>query len=413
MNTAVDSLRIKFDGYAYVPLFLSRRIENFYLGRMVDSWGGRHILRGRLPNDNSIVLVSNDYLNLASHPYVLREQARSLLTDGSGILMSAIFLHGPNLQSDVEREYAARFYSEAAIFCQSGWAANVGLIQSIASEKTPVYLDFLAHMSLWEGAISAGSQTFAFRHNDAGSLRKLIDRHGPGVVAIDSVYSTNGSICRLDELVDIARHSGCVIVVDESHAIGTHGPKGAGLVVEAGLCDQVHFRTASLAKAFAGRGGVIFCPDKFKDYFAFTSRPAIFSSALLPHELVGFRAILKTVSEADDRRNRLHYNAAYLRKGLLELGYNVSDSESQIIALEAGPESQTMILRDALEARGVFGSVFCDPATPKNRSLVRLSVHSELTQDQLDHILRVCHDIRDEVDLANWPSTRRMRRREK
>ena len=179
--------------------------------------------------------------------------------------------------------------------------------------------------------------------------------------------------------------------------------------MELGLTSRVHFRTASLAKAFAGRAGIVTCSGRIAEFLKYTANPAIFSSGLLPHELAGLEATLKVIVRSDDRRRRLHRNADYLRSGLSELGYNLELSEAQILGLEAGPELATMKLRDALEARGVFGSVFCAPATPKNRSLIRFTVNSELTHAELDRVIEVCAEIRDEVDLANWPSTRRRR----
>jgi CAI-1 autoinducer synthase len=238
-------------------------------------------------------------------------------------------------------------------------------------------------------------------------------RHGPGVIVVDTVYSTNGSVCPLREIAEIAALRGCVLVADESHSLGTHGPNGEGLVVELGLTNRVHFRTASLAKAFAARAGFIACAAHFTDYFKFESLPAIFSSTLLPHEVAGLAATLDVIRTEGWRREKLRANAAYVRAGLDRLGYNLHDSQSQIIALEPGTEQQTILLRDALEERGIFGSVFCAPATPKNRSMVRLSLNSALKQQELDRILDACRDIRAKTGFDQWPSTRRRRNEER
>jgi CAI-1 autoinducer synthase len=168
------------------------------------------------------------------------------------------------------------------------------------------------------------------------------------------------------------------------------------------------FRTASLAKAFAGRAGIITCPKGFSEYFKFTSKPAIFSSALLPYEIAGLDKMLDLILVADKRRQRLHFNADYLREGLSALGYNIEDSQSQIIGIEAGTEWQTMVLKDALESSDVFGSVFCAPATAKKRALVRLSVNSSLTDSQLMDIINVFKKIRGDVELDKWRSTQRL-----
>jgi CAI-1 autoinducer synthase len=224
------------------------------------------------------------------------------------------------------------------------------------------------------------------------------------------VYSTNGSVAPLHELADIAERSGSILVVDESHSLGTHGPRGAGLVVAEGLAERVHFRTASLAKAFAGRAGLLTCPAAFKSYFMSTSRPAIFSSCLLRHELSWFHAALDFISAADERRATLMARSGQLRRGLDALGYNVSDGTEQIIALEAGTEPATLVLRQALDRRGVYGSVFCAPATARNRALVRLTVNSGLSEDDIARVIAACAEMREEVDLARWSSTRRRSR---
>ena len=180
--------------------------------------------------------------------------------------MSAIFLQEKNLQSTFEEKLAKYVGFEDSILCQSGWVANVGLIQSIADKNTPVYIDMITHMSLWEGIKSAGAKAYPFRHNDYKHLERLIKSHGTGIVLMDSVYSTNGNVGKITEIVGIANKYDCVMVVDESHSLGTHGYKGSGLVAELGLTDKVDFVTASLAKAFAGRAGAIICSKEFTKY---------------------------------------------------------------------------------------------------------------------------------------------------
>lgn len=393
------------------PSFLQERVDHYYRERVEKTWGGGHIMRGREPGKDAIVLVSNDYLSIADHPEILNTQARVLTSEGNGLLMSGIFLHGDDdPQLALEQSFADFLGSESSILCQSGWCANTGLLQSIADSSVPVYVDLLAHMSLHEGIASAGATARVFRHNDVEHMERLIQRHGPGVIVVDSVYSTNGSIAPLTDIAAVALAHNCVLVVDESHSLGTHGENGEGLVCELGLTDQVHFRTASLAKAFAGRAGLITCSARFSEYFKFTSRPAIFSSTLLRHEVAAMAATLDVVRQEGWRRRRLHRNADYLRTELSALGYNLEGCASQIIALEAGTEQQTIVLRDALERRNVFGSVFCAPATATNRSLIRLSVNASLCRWQLERIVDACADMREEVGLSDWPSTRRLRR---
>jgi len=394
---------------AALPAFLATRVDRYYQERVHQSWSGGHIMMGRTPGSDALHLSSNDYLSIARHPEIIDAVCASMRAEGNGLLMSGIFLHDDECpQLRLENRFAAYMDAEAGVLCQSGFAANTGLIQSIADEKTPVYVDMMAHMSLWEGIRSAGAKPISFLHNDVDHLEQRIQRNGPGVVIVDSVYSNNGSVAPLEAIAEVCAEHDCVFVVDESHSLGTHGPHGAGLVVELGLTDRVHFRTASLAKAFAGRAGFIACSRRFQEYFKFEALPAIFSSTLLPHEVAGLAATLEVIERDDWRRMRLVSNACYVRARLTELGYNLNGSEAQIVALEAGPEQQTIALRDALEARGIFGSVFCAPATAQNRSLVRISLNAALSEPELERFVDVCETIRDEVDMRNWPSTRRL-----
>lgn len=393
----------------HIPAFLQRRIDHFYQQRLALDWGGRHIMAGNIPKDDDIVLMSNDYLALAQHPDILKAQIKSIEDSGNGMLMSAIFLNGPNEHERFETAMAEFMQCDTTVVSQSGWTANTGLMEALADENTPVYIDFFAHVSLWEGVHAARATPYPFRHNDPAHLARLIAEHGPGVIVVDSVYSTNGSIAQLAELAEVATRTGCVFVVDESHSLGTHGPHGEGLVVALGLTEQVHFRTASLAKAFAARGGIVAAHREFVNYFRSTSSPAIFSSTLLPHELAGLSKTLEVIRDADNRRARLHEIAAHMRTEIDALGYNLRESEAQIIALEAGSELDVMHLRDVLEENGLFGAIFCPPATPRNRALVRLSLHSAMTDEQVERTLRILTDTREASGMWNWPSTRRKR----
>lgn len=393
-----------------LPAFVGRRMDEHYVTRVQELLGGEHLHVWKPAEAGAIMLAGNDYLCISGESKLLNAQARCLAGNQGGMLMSSVFLQEGSTQHRLEAKLAAYMGAEDGVLAQSGWAANVGLLQTIAEPGIPVYLDMMAHASLWEGVQSAQATAVPFLHNDASHLARQVDKHGPGIIVVDALYSTNGSIAPLHEMVRIAEASGSILIVDESHSLGTHGPHGAGLVVELGLQERVHFRTASLAKAFAGRAGFLTCSSHFKGYFLSASRPAIFSSCLLEHELAWFDAALDLIAQADARRAALKHTTRVVRAGLTELGYNVSDGSEQIIALEAGPEPKTLALRKALEKRGVYGAVFCAPATAKNRSLVRLTLNSGITAEATARLLDACADMRREVDLDSWSSTRRSRR---
>ncbi len=389
------------------PEFLENKLIECDRELFLPRKNGKPLVVGDLaPGPGAIILQSNDYLNISNHPEIRKAQIDILSNTESEPVMSAVFFHDDSPNHCFEREMAEFAGFESSIVCQSGWAANVGLMQVIADKTTPVYIDFFTHMSLWEGIKVSGATPRSFRHNDPEHLERLIREYGQGIIMLDSLYSTIGDIAPLREIIEIAERYECITIVDESHSLGTHGPHGSGLVAEFGLTDKVHFITGSLAKAFAGRAGIIICSSRFAKYYPYMAFPAIFSSALLAHEIAGLRATIRVIRESDDRRAKLRENAKFFRDGLDALGYNIA-SQSQIISIECGLESDTELMRDALEKRNVFGSVFMTPATPKTRSLMRFSLHSGLEKQELQNVLEICAEIRDEIGMWNWKSTKR------
>ncbi|MHA6761111.1 alpha-hydroxyketone-type quorum-sensing autoinducer synthase [Streptacidiphilus sp. PAMC 29251] len=371
-------------------------------------WGGP-IYRGRArPEPGDLVLMSNDYLSLGSAPDVIEAQVNSLLRNGNGLMMSGAFTGDADPQRALEQRLAEFMQAPATMLCQSGWAANVGLLQAIAPTGSSVYVDATAHMSLWAGIEAAEAIPRPFPHNDLEYLERLVGRHGPGVIAVDALYSVTGDLCPLAELVAVAERTGCAVIADESHTLGVLGPQGAGLTVALGLADRVAYRTASLAKAFAGRAGLVACSRRTADYLPFHSHGAIFSSTLLPHDLAGLGAVLNRILTADDRRERLVRQSAALRRGLTALGYNIAPSESWIVPLQPGTERQISLLQHLLDGEGVFAAPFIPPAVGNNRCVHRISVHSEVTDAELDRVLDACALVRDKVGVREWKSTRRL-----
>ena len=391
---------------------LRARLESDFRDRWEKEWGSRLPTQGRPPGPEAVRLDGNDYLAVTGHPAIVQAQVDSLRHNREFVVQSVVFQHDGSPTSRLEAALASHLGKQRAMLCQSGYAANLGLLQVIADAHTPVYLDSLAHMSLWEGVRAASAPAHAFRHNDPEHFARMAKRHGPGLVIVDSVYSTTGALCPLAEMVDAAEQHGCMILVDESHSLGTHGPEGRGLCTELGLTHRVHFITASLAKAFAGRAGVFTVPEELRAFMVAHSFPGIFSSCLLPHEVAGLAATLDVVRASDEARAQLRRNTQRVRGALADAGYPIHQGSEQIIALEAGTEVDMLKLRDALEARGVFGAVFCAPATSRNRAMVRLTLNAGLTAAEMDHVEAVAREIAPLVKPWDWPIARRQRARQ-
>ncbi|OEE94717.1 alpha-hydroxyketone-type quorum-sensing autoinducer synthase [Vibrio crassostreae] len=374
-----------------LPSFIEERL-NFYIQDLItQNQSQKHLVLGKRPQRNSVVMQSNDYLALSHNKPIQEAHQAAIVEQDDNVVMSAIFLQDEQSKPAFETELANYVGMESCLLSQSGWAANIGLLQTICPPGTPVYIDFLAHMSLWEGIRAAGAVAHPFMHNNMNHLRKQLERHGSGVIVVDSVYSTIGTIAPLRDIYEMAQEFDCAVVVDESHSLGTHGENGAGLVQALGLTNQVDFITVSLAKTFAYRAGAILGPKQLSRTLPFVAYPAIFSSTVLPQEVVRLEKTLEVIKGAEDKREALFNRAKSLTTGLKRIGFNIR-SESQIVALECGNERNTERVRDFLEERDVFGAVFCRPATGKNKNIIRFSVNADMTPRDIDHVLTVCHE---------------------
>ncbi|MCG9543888.1 quorum-sensing autoinducer CAI-1 synthase [Vibrio sp. Isolate33] len=374
-----------------LPSFIEERLSFYIQDLITQNKSQKHLVLGKRPSRDSVVMQSNDYLSL-SHNKAIQQAHQAAISDhDDNVVMSAIFLQDADSKPAFETELANYVGMESCLLSQSGWAANIGLLQTVCPPNTPVYIDFFAHMSLWEGIRAAGATAHPFMHNNMSHLRKQLERHGSGVIVVDSVYSTIGTIAPLRDIYEMAQEFDCAVIVDESHSLGTHGEKGAGLVQALGLTDQVDFITVSLAKTFAYRAGAILGSKQLSDTLPFVAYPAIFSSTVLPQEVIRLEKTLDVIKGADDKREALFKRAQSLITGLKRIGFNIR-SESQIVSLECGNERNTERVRDFLEERDVFGAVFCRPATGKNKNIIRFSVNADMTPRDVDHVLTVCHE---------------------
>ncbi|PTO69424.1 alpha-hydroxyketone-type quorum-sensing autoinducer synthase [Vibrio splendidus] len=381
-----------------LPSFIEERL-NFYIQDLItQNQSQKHLVLGKRPKPNAVVMQSNDYLALSHNKPIQEAHQAAIVEQDDNVVMSAIFLQDEQSKPAFETELANYVGMESCLLSQSGWAANIGLLQTICPPGTPVYIDFFAHMSLWEGIRAAGALAHPFMHNNMNHLRKQLERHGSGVIVVDSVYSTIGTIAPLRDIYEMAQEFDCAVVVDESHSLGTHGENGAGLVHALGLTNQVDFITVSLAKTFAYRAGAILGPKQLSETLPFVAYPAIFSSTVLPQEVVRLEKTLEIIKGAEDKREALFKSAKSLTTGLKRIGFNIR-SESQIVALECGSERNTERVRDFLEERDVFGAVFCRPATGKNKNIIRFSVNADMTPRDIDHVLTVCHEAYNHPEL--------------
>ena len=192
---------------------LQERIAHEFAPRWAQQWGDKFILHGRAPGAGAVRLDGNDYLNVTGHPEIVQAQISALTHDRENVVQSGVFLLGSHPAHALEKSLANWVGKEDGFLCQSGYTANMGLLQIIADAQTPIYLDSLAHASLWEGAHAARAPAYAFRHNSPEHLARMMKTHGPGVVVVDSVYSTTGAVCRLHEILEVTEQNDSICLL--------------------------------------------------------------------------------------------------------------------------------------------------------------------------------------------------------
>lgn len=352
------------------------------------------LLRGETPDEDALVLQSHDYLNLAKKDEIINAQIESLEQSGSGVNMSGVFIHGgehPNIK--LEKRFAHFIGKEATVLSQSGYAGNTGLLNALVQRGIAVYADRFVHASLYDGAKYAGAKVTTFRHNQPEHLRELLEQYGTGIIMVNSIYSTHGSVSPLEKYAALADEYGCVLIVDESYSIGVYGHLGKGLVWEMGLTDRVDFVTFSLSKAFAGTGGIVAGSADFCNDLKYESRMAIFSSVIEPDRVARINKVLDIMPTLDHVRKQVLDNAAYLRSQLQKTGYKTG-SDSHLVSIYTGDNITTVEFRDALQRQGVFPAVQCSPAAPPGKSLVQFIVTAKLSRNDLDKIVEAAKNAR-------------------
>jgi glycine C-acetyltransferase/8-amino-7-oxononanoate synthase len=334
-----------------------------------------------------LLLCSNNYLGLADHPRVREAAADAAMRWGVGAGASRLVSGTMTIHRRLEERLAAWKGSEACLLFGSGYLANIGTIGALAGRGDTVFSDELNHASIVDGCRLSRAEVIVYRHLDSEHLEWSLRRHGGGdgrqLIVTDSVFSMDGDVAPLVEIVDLAKEHGARVMVDEAHAIGALGPSGRGAVAEAGLEGEVDVVVGTLGKALGSYGAYVCADEEMISYLVNTARPLIFSTALGPPAVAGALAALELLQERPHRVERLRSAARTLRKALATEGFPVEDGEMQIVPLLVGDEHAAMRLcKEALE-RGVFAQAIRPPTVPAGTSRLRLATMASHTAEEL------------------------------
>jgi glycine C-acetyltransferase/8-amino-7-oxononanoate synthase len=362
-------------------------LERLGLGRRLRLVSGPQGATVLLEGRPVLLLCSNNYLGLADHPRVREAAAEAAMRWGVGAGASRLVSGTMTVHRRLEERLAAFERSEAAVLFGSGYLANIGVIGALAgAADTVVFSDELNHASIVDGCRLARAEVVVYRHRDVENLCWNLERNrrGAPLIVTDSVFSMDGDVAPLEEIVELAAAFGARLVVDEAHATGILGPGGRGAVAEAGLEGEVDVLIGTLGKALGSYGAYACASAEMVRYLVNTARPLIFSTAPSPPAIAGALAALELLQERPHRVQRLRSNARALRRALAAEGFPVVDSEMPIAPLIVGDPRDAMRLCQAALERGVFAQAIRPPTVPPGSSRLRLAAIASHTQSELE-----------------------------
>ncbi len=342
-----------------------------------------------------ICLCSNNYLGLASHPALLTAAREALETWGLGAAASRLISGTTDAHEAAEHRLARFVGTPSALLFSSGYAANVGLLSSLAGPGDLVLSDRLNHASLIDGCRLSRAEVHVYRHRDAGHLEALLRVHRPRArgcfVVTDALFSMDGVRAPLTDLRALCDAHDAALLVDEAHALGVLGPRGRGLSAEVGVRPDVLVGT--LGKAFGVAGAFIAADAPVVRLVANRARSYVFSTAPPPLLAAAAARAADLVEAADDARARLRSHGLRLRRGLRHAGFDVPVEDTPIVPVLVGAPAPTMALSRALFDRGVLALGIRPPTVPPGTSRLRLTVMATHEDDHIDQALGAFTDI--------------------
>ncbi len=348
-----------------------------------------------------IMCGSNNYLGLTTHPKV-REAAHQAIREYGTSCTGSRFLNGTlEMHLELERELAAWVGKDAALVFSTGMQVNLGVISALVGRNDVVILDKDDHASIVDGARLSWGKVKRFRHNDMADLERVLqsipDDQGK-LVVVDGLYSMEGDIAPLPEMVPLCKQYGARLMVDDAHAMGVLGG-GRGTAAHFGLTEEVDLIMSTFSKSFASLGGFIAGDQQVIDYIQHTARSLIFSASIPPANAAAARAALHVMQEEPERIARINEIGEKMRKGYRALGFNIGNTETAVIPIIIGDDTLTFIAWKMLLEAGVYVNAVISPATPPGRQLLRTSYMATHTDEQLDQVLAIFEQVGKQLGI--------------
>lgn len=351
-----------------------------------------------------IVLSSNNYLGLSDEPSVVEAGKRGLEKYGAGTA-SVRFICGTfDVHRTLEDRLAKFLSTEASLTYVSCWNANTGLFPTICDAGSAILSDELNHASIIDGTrLASKARRERYKHGDMHDLEeklKAVQDSAPIVIVTDGVFSMEGSLAKLPEIVDLAKRYNAVTVVDDSHGTGVMGKTGRGTIEHFGLEGQIDIITGTLGKALGGAaGGFVAGSGALIDTLIQKSRPQLFSNALPATVACSALEAVEYLDAHPELVQRLRDNTAYFREELKRLGFKPLEGESAIVPIIVGDTAFAIAMSDRLLRKGVFVTGFGFPVVPEGTARIRVQISAKLTREEMDRALQAFQDVGKDVGL--------------
>lgn len=348
--------------------------------------------------EDLLVFADNDYLGLAQHPRVVQALIYAAEKFGAGSAASRLISGTSELHALLERRIAQFKNKESALVFGSGYLANLGAITALAGEKDLVAIDKLCHASIIDACRLSGATLRVYPHRSVEKLKSILEKAGSfrrKLIVTDSVFSMDGDLAPLRELVAVKKKYAAQLMIDEAHGTGVFGNHGRGVAEYLGVEDEIDVSMGTLSKAIGLMGGFVAGSAVLIDYLINFSRPFIFSTAMPPAIAGACIESFSVIEQEPELRQRLWENVLRVRRGLASLGYNAGASESPIIPILIGDEKKALSVSKFLLSKKIYVPAVRYPAVGKGKARLRLTVSSRHVPADMERLFAALREARE------------------
>ena len=338
-----------------------------------------------------IMVGSNNYLGLINHPRVMKAAQEAIDRYGVATCGSR-FLNGTlDIHVELEKRLAKFMKKEAALAFSTGFQTNQGIISTIVGKGESVITDRMVHASIIDACRLSFGDVHKFKHNDMVDLERIfssLDKEKGKMIIVDGVFSMEGDLANLPDIVDLARKYNAMVMVDDAHGIGVMGKNGRGTAEHFGVEDDVDIVMGTFSKSFASLGGFVAGKKKVISYIKHFARSLIFSASITPASVATVLATLDIIETEPQRREKLWQITEKMKSGFQAMGYNTGETETPIIPVIIGDDDVTFMMWKFLREEEIFTNPIIYPAVPKGQALIRTSYSATHKEEELDAVLR-------------------------